>query len=233
MKDHSPGSDERTLRPCWPAKKGHPDDSPATMPPSPLDPRHSPEPPDDAPAPPPRKEKPSADVQEKVFGDLQKALNVAKYRLLGEGFPEYFVLGGVDQAEGAGIDAMCGPLHDRMKPPPEKMHHAAWRKWVYVVARRATMSLMRQKRMFPLTQLEQVLSASTPSLDADERELVLKALRRLPPDDQELIDAVYYEGMSRRQYADLLHVGEATIRRRHANAMCRLWDEVQLLSRSS
>jgi RNA polymerase sigma factor (sigma-70 family) len=233
MKDHSPGSDERTRRPCWPAKKGRPDDSLATMPPSPLDPRHSPEPPDDAPAPPPRKEKPSADVQEKLFGDLQKALNVAKYRLLGEGFPEYFVLSGVDQAEGAGIDAMCGPLHDRMKPPPENMHPAAWRQWAYIAARNATVSLQRRKRMESLTHPDQMPAASTSSLDPHEQKLLLKAVQQLSPDDQALIDAVYYKGMSRRQYADLLHVGEATIRRRHDKAMCWLWAEVQRLSRSS
>ena len=129
------------------------------------------------------------------------------------------MLDGVEQADGAGIDAICGDLHDRMKKPPENMHPAAWRQWVYIVARNATVSLRRRKRMDSLTRPNQVESASTSSLDPREGELVLKAVRQLPPDDQELIDAVYYKGLSRRQYADLLHVGEATIRRRHDNAM--------------
>ena len=234
MKDSFPRPDERTPRPSWPTKKGQPDDdNPATMPPSPLDPRHNPERPHDAPPPAPRKEKLSAHVQEKLFDDLQVALRMAKYRLLKKHYPAYFVLDGVDQAEGAGIDAICGPLHDRMNPPPEKMHPAAWRRWVYVAAQNATFSLMRRKRMYSLTQLDLEESASTPSPDLHEQELLQKALHQLPPDDQELIVAVHFTGMSRRQYADLRHVGEATIRRRHDKAICRLRDEVQRLSSAS
>ena len=224
MKDFTAHTNERTPRPSWPAKKGQPDDdNPATMPPSPLDPRHSPERPDDAPSPPPSKEE--------LYHDLQVALRKAKYRLLKKHYPAYFVLDGVDHAEGAGIDAICGDLHDRMKQPPEKMHPAAWHQWVYIAARNATFSLMRRKRMYSLTQLDVEESASTSSLDQHERELLLKALAQLPPDDERLIVAVHFMGMSRRQYADLLHVGEATIRRRHDNAVSRLRDEVQRLSR--
>ncbi len=130
MKDHFPGSDERTLRPCWPAKKGHPDDSPA-MPPSPLDPRHSPDQPDDAP--------PRLPTKEELHKCLRAWLpNVEVY--LKRRFPEYTVLDALEKAQAVGLGAIYGDLYDKMKP--EEMTSAGRRAWLFTVARHAALTIL-------------------------------------------------------------------------------------------
>jgi RNA polymerase sigma factor (sigma-70 family) len=201
-----PRPDDRTPRTCWPAKKGHPA-NPAKMPPSPLDPRHSPERPDDAPPQPPTKE------------DLHKCLRawlptVEDY--LKRSFPEYTVLDALEKAEAAGLRAIYGDLHDKMKP--EEMTSASRQAWLLEVARNAALTVLRRKQPVPLRDDYIPPSASTSSLDPDERELVQEAVRKLPLDAREVIAAYFFKGLSTRSAAAQLGIPAATFRYRLAKA---------------
>jgi len=192
------------------------------MPPSPLDPRHSPDRPDDAP--------PQRPTEEELLKCLRAWLpKVEVYLKLR--FPEYAVLDALEKAEAVGLSAICGDLHDKMKP--EEMTSACRQAWLRKVAQNAALTVLRRKQPVPFCDESMLPSASTSAFDTREQELVLKAVEKLPQDDQELIAAVYDRGMSRRQYAALMNIGEATVRRRHDNAICRLRDEFLRLSNES
>jgi RNA polymerase sigma factor (sigma-70 family) len=179
------------------------------MPPSPLDSRHDPEQPDEA-VPQPTKEE--------RFQRLQAALMKVEYRLLGEGFPTYTVLPALEKAESTGIDAICGDLHDRMKLPPERMTPASFHKWLRVVARRAAITLLRRKRTVSLADGD-VLPAPQATDDAQDINMILDALKTMPPDLREVIEALYFEGLSGREAAKRLAIPEATFQRRKALAI--------------
>ena len=182
MQDSFPQPDERTPRPSRPAKKGQPDDNPATMPPSPLDPRHNPEPPGDAPPQPssppdsrhaperphgtpqqPRKEKLSDDLLKKLFNDLQVAPRWRNTGCWGKASTIISCSVAWIKPRVPAFDAMCGPLHDRMETATRE--NAPRRLATVGLCRRPTRDHIAYapEGMFPLSQFDQVPSASTSS----------------------------------------------------------------------
>jgi RNA polymerase sigma factor (sigma-70 family) len=179
-----------------------------------LDPRHHPDRPEAA-TPLPTRE----DLCKCLCHWLPKLEAQLKRR-----FPAYVVTHAVEHAELVGLNAILGDLHDRMKP--EAMTSAGRRAWLFRVAVNAALSLLRQEkrraRTLPLPKDDLLLRATEERANPQDRELVLAAMEQLPPDEQEVIEAVYFADLTRREYAELLGVCEATVRRRLVAALAHL-----------
>jgi RNA polymerase sigma-70 factor (ECF subfamily) len=218
MKDYLQHPDERTPRNRWPVEKGQPA-NPAKMPPSPLDPRHSPERPDDTSSRLPTRE------------ELHKCLrewlpNVEDY--LKRRFPEYTVLDALQKAEAAALRAIYGDLHDKMKP--EEMTSAGRRAWLITVARHAALTILRRKRLVSLPEGD-VLPDRQATHDPEDSNMIREALRRMPPDLRAVIVALYFEGLSGHKAAARLGIPKTTFRRRQAQAISCLRKIIDQLSR--
>ncbi|HWG46397.1 MAG TPA: sigma-70 family RNA polymerase sigma factor [Gemmataceae bacterium] len=220
MKDNFSHPDERTPRNYWPARKGQPA-NPAKMPPSPLDPRYHPDRPGDASQPPPTKE------------ELRKCLLAWLPTLevyLTRQFPEYVVLDALDKALAVGLRAIYGDLHEKMKP--EQMTSARWRAWLITAARNEALTILRRKRILPLSDEMLRPPASLTWMDLHEREIVLEAVRQLPSHLRDVIEAAYFDRLGVRAAGRKLGIRYDIVRRQHAHAIRLLRDIVAQLSRA-
>lgn len=165
----------------------------------------------------PENDSPSA---EELYECLQHALDKVEFRLSLE-YPTHAVQHGVENARDTAIDAICNGRAQRMTSP-------ARRSWLYVVARHATVTLLRRKKNASLPDHD-IIPSQSETWSALQRELILEALRNLPPDVLVLIEAVYFEGLTGRTAADRLSIAKTTFRRRHAEAILMLRDMFEQL----
>lgn len=220
MKDNFSQPDERTPRNYWPARKGQPI-NPAKMPPSPLDPRHHPDQPGDASQPPP----PTKEELRKRLLAWLPTLEVYLTRR----FPEYVVQDALDKALAVGLRAIYGDLHEKMKP--EDMTSARWWAWLLTVARNEALTILRQKRILPLSDEMLRQTASLTWMDRHEREMVLEAVRQLPSHLRDVIEAAYFDRLGVRGAGRKLGIRYDIVRRQHAHAISLLRGIVERLSK--
>jgi RNA polymerase sigma factor (sigma-70 family) len=187
------------------------------MPPSPLDPRHDPDAADDSAVPQPTKED--------LFECLVRRLVSVESRLVGMGFSPHIAEQATERAEAAAVDAICSGFAQTMTTPGR-------RAWLHTVARNAALTLLRRKQTVSLPDGD-VLPARQATDDAQDFNMILNALNKMPPDLGAVIVAVYIEGLSGREAAERMGIPEATFRRRKALAINRLRTIVDQLSRDS
>jgi RNA polymerase sigma factor (sigma-70 family) len=186
------------------------------MPPSPLDPRHDPDAPD-AVVPQPSKED--------LFECLVRRLESVESRLVGMGFAPHIAQQATERAQAAAVDAICDGFAQTMTTPGR-------RAWLLTVARNAALTLLRRKRTVSLPDGD-VLPARQTTDDAQDFNMILEAIKKMPPDLRAVIVALYVEGLSGREAAERLGIPEATFRRRKTLAINRLVQIVDQLSRES
>jgi hypothetical protein len=161
--------------------------------------------------------------KEELFNCLRLALEKVEACLLSEGFPKHAAQAATEKAGNTAIDAICEGRAQRMTT-------LARRKWLWVIARNAVVTLVRRKRTVSLRD-DLMPPASVTWIDLHEQETVLEAVRQLPPDMWLVVEAVYFAGLTGRKAAGRLGIPEATFRRRHAEAVRLLRDIFQRLSR--
>jgi RNA polymerase sigma factor (sigma-70 family) len=186
-----------------------------SFPPSPLDPRHDPEQPDEA-VPQPTKED--------LFECLVRRLVSVESRLVSMGFQPHIAQQATERAEAAAVDAICSGFAQTMTTPGR-------RAWLHTVARHAALTLLRRKQTVSLPDGDVI--PATQGRDEQDFNMILKALKKMPPDLGAVIVDVYVEGLSGREAAERLGIPEATFRRRKALAINRLRTIVDQLSRDS
>ena len=104
--------------------------------------------------------------------------------------------------------------------------------WLLAIARYKALSARRARVDTELD--ERITSTVADPADSPEaalqekrrRELLRKALAKLSPEHSEVIDLVYYHGKSVREVADIVGVGEATVKTRMFYARKKLADLV-------
>jgi len=155
-------------------------------------------------------------------------------------FPGFAVLDAVDKAKGKALEAIFGDLHDRMPLPPEKMTSASRRRWLHCIARNAAVDILRGEQRRKKRQkkgkkkpipLDQIPAPSTSWIDLQERELLHKAVGRLPADLQAVIVAMDLDGLSSWKTAARLGVPQRTVWNRRNRAIRLLRDEFEKLAR--
>jgi len=152
---------------------------------------------------------------EEFYECLQLTLEKVAFRLSLE-YPIHAVQHGVQNARTTAINAICDGRAQRMTL-------SAWRSWLWVVVRNATVTVLRKKKIVSLTDGDLLPSQSETWSDL-QRGLVLKALHDLPPKALALIEAVYFDGLTGRAAAERLGICKTTFRRRHAEAIRMLRD---------
>jgi DNA-directed RNA polymerase specialized sigma24 family protein len=103
----------------------------------------------------------------------------------------------------------------------QRMNGLAQRKWMWVSARNAAATIMRQRRLVPLPHADSI--PAPPAIEyLDELALVAGAVDYLPSDMKQLIQDVYFEDLTPRAAARRQGIAEATFRRRHKKALLSL-----------
>lgn len=94
--------------------------------------------------------------------------------------------------------------------------------WVLTIARRIAIRTQARSRSETVTLNEEIALRDAP--DSGPAEL-REALRRLPPDQRETLELVFYHGLSGAEAAHVLGVAEGTIKSRlhRAKATLREW----------
>ena len=134
-------------------------------------------------------------------------------------------LGSTDQAEDAVQDIFCKVAAAETIPE-------LFRPWLYKVARNHCLTLRRnraaRKDNRPLPAASQVFHALTGNLTRLAREeaqdQLIEFAHSLPEDQREMLRLRYVEGLSRAEIAEVLEVGESTVK-------ARLFDAMQVLRR--
>ena len=95
--------------------------------------------------------------------------------------------------------------------------------------RRALIDLIRRERgrggrseIRPLSNEEVSLPSGSVSDHADWRLELMEAVERLDGDEREVVDLLFFNGLTQLEAADLLGVDESTVKRRWARARVRL-----------
>ena len=83
-----------------------------------------------------------------------------------------------------------------------------------------------------LDHMDSVQSASTLMLRAEESRLLLRALRRMPLDEQLLLELSYWEEFTSREIGEILAIPAGTVRTRQLHARKRLRAEVEAIAAS-
>jgi DNA-directed RNA polymerase specialized sigma24 family protein len=138
---------------------------------------------------------------EELFSCLQLALEKLERRLNRE-YPPHAVQHGIEHAWNRAIDAICDGRAQRMAAP-------ARRSWLSIVARHATVTVLRKKKILSLSDGDLLRPQSETWSDL-QRELVLNAMHDLPADALALIEAVYFEGLTARAAAARLGISSQT-----------------------
>jgi RNA polymerase sigma factor (sigma-70 family) len=162
-------------------------------------------------------------TSEELSRCLGLLLEKVESRLLKQ-FPLCVVQEARDNAESAALIAICEGLAQGMTP-------SGWRKWLWVVARNAAVTLQRSKRPVPLPDDEAIVSPAAAWIDRHEQELALEAVQQLAPGDRAMVEAVYVEGLSVRAASQKTGIRYGCFRRRLPQAISRLRDAFQRLSR--
>ncbi len=106
------------------------------------------------------------------------------------------------------------------------------RTWLLAIARHRAINA-RRRRVLPSTELNEQTSTpngSTPSDIAErnaDRAAVQNALRRLPDEQRETLELVFYHGLTGPEVADLLGIAVGTVKSRLHRAKAALRDLLQ------
>jgi DNA-directed RNA polymerase specialized sigma subunit len=151
---------------------------------------------------------------EELLSCLQLALEKLELRLNRE-YPTHAVQHGIEHAWNRAIDAICDGRAQRMTA-------AARRSWLSIIARHATVTVLRKKKIVSL--MDDEIPSQSETCNDFQRELVLKAVYELPADARALIEALYIEGLTARAAAERLSISSQTtfrVRRFRAILMLR------------
>jgi RNA polymerase sigma factor (sigma-70 family) len=162
-------------------------------------------------------------TKEELSRCLGLLLEKVEHRLLKQ-FPHGVAQDARDNTESAALVAIWEGLAEGMTP-------SGWRKWLWVVARNAAVTLQRSTRPVPLPDDEAIPSPSVAWIDRHEQELALEAVQQLAPGDRAMVEAVYVEGLSVRAASQKTGIRYGCFRRRLPQAISRLRDAFQRLSR--
>ena len=105
---------------------------------------------------------------------------------------------------------------------------ASFRAYLFAIARRELFALWRRRRADPLPDIESLSAVDlgpSPSgvvAGGQEQRLVLEGLRRLPVDQQIVLELTYWEELSDREVADVLDVPHGTVKSRIRRARIAL-----------
>jgi RNA polymerase sigma-70 factor (ECF subfamily) len=105
---------------------------------------------------------------------------------------------------------------------------ASFRAYLFAIARRELFAHWRRRRTEPLPDPEAMSAADlgpSPSGvvgQGEEQRLVLEGLRRLPIDQQIVLELTYWEDLSDREIADVLDVPHGTVKSRIRRARLAL-----------
>jgi RNA polymerase sigma factor (sigma-70 family) len=147
---------------------------------------------------------------------LRKRMKCARAALLAQ-HPREVVQAAIEIAWDKGIDAIVEGLAERMSPP-------ARRQWLRVVIQHTLFTLLRRKRLSELRESEALPAKSHSWIEEQDRARMIEAMKMLRPQDRDLINALYFEGMTRQEAAEHLKVPLTTIRKRREAALGRLRD---------
>ncbi len=112
-------------------------------------------------------------------------------------------------------------------------HRGQFKSWMFSIARRYAIDLTRRAKVRPKTavnetEAEMMLKAPSSEnvaeavLSGIEREQVKEAIKSLPPDQSQVIQMAYYEGLTRKEIATATQTPVGTIHTRARLALKKL-----------
>lgn len=106
--------------------------------------------------------------------------------------------------------------------------------WLYAIARRVAVDLYRRERRHDSDRMETEVAVLTPSFEGTwETWAVRQALDRLPDDEQAVVRATHFLGLTQRETADKLGVPVGTVKSRLHRAHKRLAGLLQHLNEAT
>jgi RNA polymerase sigma-70 factor (ECF subfamily) len=159
-----------------------------------------------------------------AFGELYQRYVARVYRYL------YYRTGNPEDAE----DLTAWTFHQALKHLSRYVDYGApFEAWLYRIAHNAVANWLRQRSRRPVVALDAVQTAEPerngPQAvveSAEERQRLLRAVRRLPPDRQELLILKFVEGLSNREIGIILERSEGAVKSLYHRTLVALRDEL-------
>lgn len=118
---------------------------------------------------------------------------------------------------------------------------SSFRTYLFAIARNELLMALRRKSRgktlaFTEASVDDFLGHDEPMTPTQaiaqrqERRILLRALRRIPVDDQVALEMYYWQGLSAREVGEVLELGEAAVRSRLHRAKARLRERVAALA---
>lgn len=159
-----------------------------------------------------------------AFGELYRRYVARVYRYL------YYRTGNAEDAE----DLTAWTFHQALKNLPRYVDRGApFEAWLYRIAHNAVANWLRQRSRRPVVALDAVRPTGPEEGEphvaaeaAEERERLLRAVRRLPPDRQELLILKFVEGRSNQEIGVILERSEGAVKSLYHRTLVALRDEL-------